>query len=90
MVWPANSTPGMAAHLYAGSGVKCGRHPSSRVLDELSVLLRAWCLLEGTMSGADAEVCKAVAALREVVVSASAANGALELWTERVRLRRPG
>ncbi|MFZ5768158.1 MAG: hypothetical protein ACOY3F_05580 [Bacillota bacterium] len=59
----------------------------SRALDELPVLVRACRLLEAAKSGADEDVCRALAALREAVVSASVAAGALELWTERARLR---
>jgi len=62
----------------------------SRALDELPVLARACRLLEVAKSGADEDVSKALAALREAVVSASAAASALELWTERARLRKPG
>ncbi|MEW6546696.1 MAG: hypothetical protein AB1446_07250 [Bacillota bacterium] len=61
----------------------------SRVLDELPVLVRACRLLEAAKSGADEDVSNALAALREAVVSASAAAGALELWAERARLRKP-
>ncbi|MEW5932790.1 MAG: hypothetical protein AB1816_04335 [Bacillota bacterium] len=61
----------------------------SRALDELPVPARACCLLEAAKSGADEDVSRALAALREAAVSASAAAGALELWAERARLRKP-
>jgi len=62
----------------------------SRALDELPVLVRACRLLEAAKSAVDEDVSRALAALREAVVSASAAAGALELWAERARLRKPG
>ncbi len=61
----------------------------ARALEELPVLLRACRLLEAAKSGADGDVSRALAALREAAVSASAAAGALELWVERARLRKP-
>ncbi|MBC7339290.1 MAG: hypothetical protein H5U04_05455 [Firmicutes bacterium] len=65
-------------------------HLLSRAPDELPVLMRACRLLEAAKSGAEEDVSRALAALREAAVSVSAAAGALELMTERARLRKPG
>jgi hypothetical protein len=62
----------------------------SRAVAELPVLVRACRLLEAAKTGVDEDVSTAIAVLREAVVSASAAAGALELWAERARLRKPG
>ncbi|MDI6825549.1 MAG: hypothetical protein QME87_14555 [Bacillota bacterium] len=62
----------------------------SRALDEVPVLVRACCLLGAAKSGADEDVSRALAALREAAVSAAAAARALELWAERAGLRKSG
>ncbi|MEW5934605.1 MAG: hypothetical protein AB1816_13595 [Bacillota bacterium] len=54
------------------------------------MLARAWRLLEAAKSGADEDVFRALAALREAAVLASAAARALELWAERAGLRKSG
>ncbi|MDI6824997.1 MAG: hypothetical protein QME87_11725 [Bacillota bacterium] len=61
----------------------------SRAVDELPVPARACGMLEAAKRGAEEDVSRALAALREVG-SASAAASALELWTERPRVRKPG
>lgn len=70
--------------------MNCGRRYSLAGSDELPVLVRAWRLVEAAKSGADEDVSRGLTALSEAVVSASAAAEALELWTERARLRKPG